>query len=117
MPQTNVLISQDGVPMLMDFGMTTLRDLIPQTNPRPKYSLRWTPPDIYNGKSTYTMSGDLYSLGMTILEAFTSQVPFADLTDNLLVMHVAVSRNIEDVDRSPRRRTRQDWGAGQRRPE
>ncbi|CAE7088801.1 unnamed protein product [Rhizoctonia solani] len=91
---TNVLISQDGTPMLMDFGMASLWDLIPQTSPRPKHSLRWTPPDIYNGKSTYTMSGDIYSLGMTILEAFTSQVPFADLTDDLLVMHVAVSRNI-----------------------
>ncbi|CAE7142054.1 unnamed protein product [Rhizoctonia solani] len=94
MPQTNILISQDGTPMLMDFGMASLEDVIPQTNPRPKSSLRWTPLEIYEGKVTHTMHGDIYSLGMTILEAFTSQVPFADLTDNLLVMHVAVSRNI-----------------------
>ncbi|CAE7202651.1 unnamed protein product [Rhizoctonia solani] len=91
---SNVLISQDGTPMLMDFGMARLQLLIPQTITRPKYLLRWTPLEIYEEKSSYTLSGDIYSLGMTILEAFTSQVPFADLTDNLLVMHVAVSRNI-----------------------
>ncbi|CAE7224884.1 unnamed protein product [Rhizoctonia solani] len=110
---TNVLISQDGTPKLMDFGMVNIWDLIPQTNPRPKCLLRWTPWEIYEEKSSYTMSGDIYSLGMTVLvlipvsntnqisdcpscnqEAYTSQVPFAELTDNLLVPHVAVSRNI-----------------------
>ncbi|CAE7141977.1 unnamed protein product [Rhizoctonia solani] len=67
---TNVLISQDGAPMLMDFGMGSLRDLIPQTNSsgRPKYLLRWTPPEIYEGRSSYTMSGDIYSLGMSCID-------------------------------------------------
>ncbi|CAE6460784.1 unnamed protein product [Rhizoctonia solani] len=87
----NILISQDGTPMLMDFGNASLLDAtlqFTQTNTGPSFSLRWTPPEILEGTSSHTMAGDIYSLGMTILEAFTSEIPFAYKTEKSLLAHI-----------------------------
>ncbi|CAE6424693.1 unnamed protein product [Rhizoctonia solani] len=92
----NVLISGDGTPMLMDFGNASLKDATLQfthTTTAPNLSVRWAPPEILNGTSTYTTAGDVYALGMVspvlsdhiplliYQEALTSQVPFADKKD------------------------------------
>ncbi|CAE6500727.1 unnamed protein product [Rhizoctonia solani] len=80
----NVLIARDGTPMLMDFGNASLLDptvLFTQTNTGIKASLRWAAPEILEETSSYTTASDVYALGMTILEAFTSNVPFADKSD------------------------------------
>ncbi|CAE6537263.1 unnamed protein product [Rhizoctonia solani] len=86
----NVLMGQDGTPMLMDFGNASLQEAtlqFTQTNTGPRFSLRWTAPEILEG-SLHTKAGDVYSLGMTILEAFTSEVPFADKTEKSLLAHI-----------------------------
>ncbi|CAE6453769.1 unnamed protein product [Rhizoctonia solani] len=89
----NVLISSDGMPRLMDFGNATLLDAtlqFTQTSTGARYSLRWTPPEILEdeGTSLHTMAGDIYSLGMTILETFTSEVPFADKSEKSVLAHI-----------------------------
>ncbi|KAL5638659.1 hypothetical protein ACGC1H_003124 [Rhizoctonia solani] len=91
----NVLISRDGTPMLMDFGNASLLDAtlqFTQTNTGPSYSLRWSPPEILEGTSLHTMAGDIYSLGMTILEAFTSQIPFSGQSDQSLLLHIVIHK-------------------------
>ncbi|KAG8712804.1 hypothetical protein FRC11_014156, partial [Ceratobasidium sp. 423] len=93
----NILIAKDGTPMLMDFGNAGLLDAtlqFTQTNTGPSLSPRWTAPEILEGTSSYTMSADVYSLGMTILEAFTLKAPFQDelKTDRALYTHVVVNK-------------------------
>ncbi|CAE6441805.1 unnamed protein product, partial [Rhizoctonia solani] len=100
----NVLISQDGTPMLTDFGNARLQDATLQftKNNTSCLSLRWTPPEMLGSVDSdepvsHTMAGDIYSLGMTILEAFTSQVPFAKLRNEFsLVRWVAIDKKIPD---------------------
>ncbi|KDN36623.1 hypothetical protein RSAG8_10726, partial [Rhizoctonia solani AG-8 WAC10335] len=91
----NILISRDGTPMLMDFGNAVLKEAtlqFTQTNTGPNFSLRWTAPEILAGRSLHTTTGDIYSLGMTILEAFTSQIPFASQSDISLLVHIVVEK-------------------------
>ncbi|CUA77001.1 Serine/threonine-protein kinase dst2 [Dictyostelium discoideum] [Rhizoctonia solani] len=93
----NVLISQDGTPMLMDFGNASLLEAtlqFTQTTTGPYISPQWTAPEILAGTSSYTIVGDIYSLGMTILEAFTSQIPFPDRNNHALLMHVVIHKKI-----------------------
>ncbi|CUA78041.1 hypothetical protein RSOLAG22IIIB_13012 [Rhizoctonia solani] len=91
----NVLIARDGRPMLVDFGNANLPDAtlsFTQTNSQPNLSLRWTAPEILDGKSAHTTAGDIYSLGMTILETLTSEIPFANKSDQTLLMHVFIKK-------------------------
>ncbi|CAE7118077.1 unnamed protein product [Rhizoctonia solani] len=92
----NVLIARDGTAMLMDFGNATLLNAtlqFTQTSTTPRMTPRWTAPEILEGKTAHTKAGDVYSLGMTILETFTSEVPFADKSDISLIYHVVIGRN------------------------
>ncbi|CAE6537315.1 unnamed protein product [Rhizoctonia solani] len=92
----NVLIARDGRPMLMDFGNASLLDATLQfteTNTGPSFSLRWTAPEILEGTGSHTIAADVYALGMTILEAFTSKIPFADKSDQSLVAHILFHKN------------------------
>ncbi|CEL63966.1 Cell division control protein 15 OS=Saccharomyces cerevisiae (strain ATCC 204508 / S288c) GN=CDC15 PE=1 SV=3 [Rhizoctonia solani AG-1 IB] len=91
----NVLISYDGTPMLTDFGNSNVQSTtlqFTQTLSSPGYSLRWTAPEILRGTSGLTTAGDVYSLGMTILEVFTSEVPFPEKADLSLYGHIVVDR-------------------------
>ncbi|CAE6434573.1 unnamed protein product [Rhizoctonia solani] len=91
----NILIAADGRPMLMDFGNASLLGAtlqFTQTNKGPSFSLRWTAPEILQGTSSHTVEADVYSLGMTILEVFTSKIPFADKSHKSLVAHIVLSK-------------------------
>ncbi|CEL61217.1 Serine/threonine-protein kinase HT1 OS=Arabidopsis thaliana GN=HT1 PE=1 SV=1 [Rhizoctonia solani AG-1 IB] len=91
----NVLIADDGTPMLTDFGNSSLHSTTLQfteTLSQPGYSLRWTAPEILRGKSGHTTAGDVYSLGMTILEVLTSEVPFPKKTDLSLYGHIVIHK-------------------------
>ncbi|KAJ1299995.1 hypothetical protein OPQ81_011829 [Rhizoctonia solani] len=93
----NILIARDGRPMLMDFGNASLLDAtlkFTQTNTGASFSSRWTAPEILEGTTKHTPAGDIYSLGMTILEAFTSEIPFADKPEISILTHIVVKKNI-----------------------
>ncbi|CAE6427540.1 unnamed protein product [Rhizoctonia solani] len=93
----NILIAGDGRPMLMDFGNASLLDAtlqFTQTDTEPSFSLRWTAPEILEGTSSHTIAADVYSLGMTILETFTSEVPFADESEQSLLVHILSRKKI-----------------------
>ncbi|CAE6452515.1 unnamed protein product [Rhizoctonia solani] len=89
--------------MLMDFGNASLLEAtlqFTQTTTGIYISPEWTAPEILKGTSSYTMSGDIYSLGMTMLEAFTSQAPFPGRNNNALIIHIVVKKNIPDRPQS-----------------
>ncbi|KAF8722364.1 Protein tyrosine kinase, partial [Rhizoctonia solani] len=94
----NVLIDRSGAPKLTDFGCASFLSPVQhftQTNIRPGYSVRWTAPEILQGKTGRTKEGDIYALGMTILEAFTTEVPFSGWPEISLYQHiVAAGRTI-----------------------
>ncbi|KAJ1304146.1 hypothetical protein OPQ81_008546 [Rhizoctonia solani] len=93
----NILIARDGRPMLMDFGNASLLDAtlrFTQTNTEARFSIRWTAPEILRGTTNHTPAGDVYSLGMTILEAFTSEIPFADKAETSVLTHVLIGKKI-----------------------
>ncbi|CUA67323.1 hypothetical protein RSOLAG22IIIB_07360 [Rhizoctonia solani] len=85
----NVLISEDHVPKLTDFGSSALStytlSFTAGNGSQPAISLRWTAPEIFIEGKTHTFESDVYALGMTILEAFTGSVPYANLHDRAVM--------------------------------
>ncbi|CAE6483435.1 unnamed protein product [Rhizoctonia solani] len=93
----NILIAQDGRPMLIDFGNISVLDAAPQfteIHTGIRFSLRWAAPELLLGTSSHTTASDVYSLGMAIMETFTSQIPFGDKSEMSLPLHVVVQRKI-----------------------
>ncbi|QRV92726.1 Serine/threonine-protein kinase [Ceratobasidium sp. AG-Ba] len=58
-------------------------------------SMRWTAPEIFKGETLYTQEGDVYALGMTILETFTGKAPFTKLPDHAVVYQITNGRRPE----------------------
>ncbi|KAH7340113.1 kinase-like domain-containing protein [Rhizoctonia solani] len=53
-------------------------------------SLRWTAPEILEEMTGTTFEGDIYALGMTILETMTGEVPyFETVNESALVLRIA----------------------------
>ncbi|CEL54039.1 Tyrosine-protein kinase Fes/Fps OS=Mus musculus GN=Fes PE=1 SV=2 [Rhizoctonia solani AG-1 IB] len=91
----NVLVDRDGVPMLTDFGSASLQDdtlQVTRTTTGAVFSIRWTAPEILNG-GRHSAIGDVYSLGMTILEAFTGSVPFPEKPDLSILAHILIHKS------------------------
>ncbi|KAJ1303888.1 hypothetical protein OPQ81_008300 [Rhizoctonia solani] len=91
----NILISDDLVPKFCDFGETAFlnpSDALPFDSERPMdLTIRWVAPELVDEKSTRgTTESDVYSLGMTILEVITGDVPWAGLTIYLLGLNMAM---------------------------
>ncbi|KAG8794234.1 hypothetical protein FRC12_000086 [Ceratobasidium sp. 428] len=86
----NVLISKDGVATLIDFGNAVLGESTLQftdTGTNQKISIRWTAPELLEG-GKHSANADLYSLGMTILEALTGKVPYSEKNDRAIMVAV-----------------------------
>ncbi|CAE6510949.1 unnamed protein product [Rhizoctonia solani] len=79
----NILVSDDYVPKLADFGTSLLSQHslrfsgggTSSTN----FTIRYTAPEILMGTTKHTAEGDVYALGMTILEVITGVVPYAEI--------------------------------------
>ncbi|CAE6429589.1 unnamed protein product [Rhizoctonia solani] len=85
----NILISQDGVAKITDFGTSALKEYTLQfaaTKSKPGLSVRWAAPEVLEEKSENSYQADVYALGMTILEAITGKVPYAHITRDCAVM-------------------------------
>lgn len=78
----NILIGQDGVAKLTDFGMSCQESDLPSTgNGSELGALQWKAPECISGESSGSFSSDIYSLGMTIIEAVTREFPWGMLDD------------------------------------
>ena len=79
-----------GEALISDFGLSRVIEDITET---PAYttltsggSNRWCAPELMNEISSPTLTTDVYSFSMTILECLTSERPFAHLKRDALVV-------------------------------
>ncbi|KAF8606347.1 kinase-like protein [Ceratobasidium sp. AG-I] len=85
----NILVSDSGIPLLTDFGNSTLQMSSLQFTSKSTdrcYTLRWTAPELLTEKGPANAEADIYAFGMTILEIITGCAPYAGWGD-MAVMH------------------------------
>jgi len=78
----NILVTADGMPMLLDFGIAKVLDLKPltpamcatETNTR-RMTLAYASPEQVRGESVTTAT-DIYSLGVVLFELLTGHRPY-----------------------------------------
>ncbi|QRV96277.1 cytoplasmic tyrosine-protein kinase BMX [Ceratobasidium sp. AG-Ba] len=103
---SNILISEDGTPLLSDFGNAKLNEYSLQftdSSSRTTISVRWTAPEILDGRATYSTAADVYSLGMTILETLTGKVPWYGIAETAVMVAVLIKKQHpkRPIDRLP----------------
>ncbi|CAE6492016.1 Proto-oncogene tyrosine-protein kinase ROS [Rhizoctonia solani] len=75
----NIVVSKDGTPKITDFGTATVNEYslcFTKSGMETNVTFRWAAPEILQHQTKSTAQSDVYSLGMTILEAFTGVVPY-----------------------------------------
>ncbi|KAG8694844.1 hypothetical protein FRC09_009566, partial [Ceratobasidium sp. 395] len=87
----NVLISQDGIAQLADFGNARLQQYslkFTKTTTKASMSLRWAAPELYrNDPCTYAT--DVFALGM---EAVTGDVPWSGIREEAIMFSVSIKQ-------------------------
>ncbi|QRV74672.1 Serine/threonine-protein kinase [Ceratobasidium sp. AG-Ba] len=94
----NVLVSKDGIPVLIDFGNAIISEYtlqFTQTTTKQDMSLRWTAPELMNNEKP-SYKSDVYALGMTILEIFTGKTPYHGMRDPAVIFNVGTWKRVPD---------------------
>ncbi|KAM3184061.1 hypothetical protein ACTXT7_009121 [Hymenolepis weldensis] len=78
----NVLINQDGILKITDFGTARFKHLDTQTGPYTKFicTEAYAPPEQHLGMRHYDESFDMWSVGCIMTELWTRETLFPDLT-------------------------------------
>src|SRR5262245_35182519 len=99
----NVLLTKDGLPKVSDFGLCRdIRDLPHLTSLglihcTPEYSS----PEQARGDKDIDVRADLYSLGVTLYEMLTGQLPFEASDAATMIVRHAMDRPRPPIDRNP----------------
>ncbi|KAG9083624.1 hypothetical protein FS749_005887, partial [Ceratobasidium sp. UAMH 11750] len=86
----NVLVSDEGIPMITDFGNAVLQHNTLQfttTAQESGFTARWTAPEILEEKENRSKAADVYALGMEII---TGKVPYFTITKIAVVITAIV---------------------------
>ncbi|KAF8594766.1 kinase-like protein [Ceratobasidium sp. AG-I] len=92
----NIFVSDQGTPVLADFGNAVLQECslkFTTTATKSSISSRWAAPEMFEDSCKYTIPADVYALGMTILETLTGEVPFSEKQNERAVMLAVAVRN------------------------
>ncbi|CUA68374.1 Serine/threonine-protein kinase BUR1 [Yarrowia lipolytica CLIB122] [Rhizoctonia solani] len=90
----NFLVSEDHIVKLTDFGSSFVNHCslkFTATTSTSGMTLRWTAPEIFLGDTQHTYEGDVYALGMTILEIISGSMPWDGMLD-VTVMHNLIQK-------------------------
>ncbi|WVZ79684.1 hypothetical protein U9M48_027237 [Paspalum notatum var. saurae] len=74
----NILVHANGSVKLADFGLAKEISKFSATKSC-KGTVYWMAPEVVNPKKTYGPAADIWSLGCTVLEMLTRQIPYPDL--------------------------------------
>ncbi|KAG9122209.1 hypothetical protein FRC07_001516 [Ceratobasidium sp. 392] len=91
----NVLISDEGVPMLTDFGNATIKECglqFTSTASATPFSPRWAAPEILDGNKCNN-AGDVYALAMEVL---TGKLPYHNMNDPAVIRSVMIDKKIPE---------------------
>ncbi|KAG8678301.1 hypothetical protein FRC08_017900, partial [Ceratobasidium sp. 394] len=112
---SNILVSDDGTPMLADIGNAMLKGRTLQltyTNAISLCSPRWTvwrmilsrniAPELIRNSNAYSSPGDIYALGMTVLEILTGKIPYHNMDDWALLRAIVFENNMQNPERPER---------------
>ncbi|KAG8791731.1 hypothetical protein FRC12_008263 [Ceratobasidium sp. 428] len=75
----NVLVSEQGVPVITDFGNAILEQgtmQFTETMKQNGFTPRWTAPEILDDQVRQSKEADVWALGMTVLEIITGKLPY-----------------------------------------
>ncbi|CAE6495559.1 unnamed protein product [Rhizoctonia solani] len=95
----NVLVSDAGIPMLTDFGNSSLVDrtlCFTQTTSGPSFTVRWSAAEIFEENALHTEASDVYALGMTIYETVAGKIPYEGRSDTIVFILVAVKKEFPE---------------------
>ncbi|KAF9257440.1 kinase-like protein [Marasmius fiardii PR-910] len=79
----NIFINSEGNPLIGDLGLSQmiddLTDIRFSPSPDAANLYRWVAPETYIQSESVSLSSDIYSFAMTVLELFTHQYPFSKI--------------------------------------
>ncbi|PBK98523.1 kinase-like protein [Armillaria gallica] len=91
----NILISDDHRAVIADFGISFVMGATTfgtsSTSSRKGGTVRWQAPEVLNANPN-SFSADIYSLACVYFEVFDDSMPWSDLTDGAVIMHVCVHK-------------------------
>ena len=73
----NVVLTEDGTPRLVDFGIAAAREAESLTTTGQLGTLPYLPPEVFRGEHADPAAIDVYGFGLLIHEALTGERPFA----------------------------------------
>ncbi|KAK1933543.1 Serine/threonine-protein kinase HT1 [Phytophthora citrophthora] len=88
----NILVGADGTAKLTDFGMSLMLTGSAETMPVVGTigALRWKAPEVLSGASVSSYTADIYSFGMSIIEAATHALPWGNQMPDSAVRYQVV---------------------------
>jgi serine/threonine protein kinase len=87
----NFLVTDDFTVKLADFGDSRMVAAADAPMTQRRGTLRWAAPEVMQGKQAdeqYSEKVDIYSLGIVLWELMTGMVPFAELSEFMVVSQV-----------------------------
>ncbi|CAE6453810.1 unnamed protein product [Rhizoctonia solani] len=91
----NVLISEDGTPVLADFGNSTHTAQsmkFTQTTTERSWTMRWSAPELIIGSGPQSKAADVYALAMTIYEIMTGTLPYDGKLEHTIIYMVTTKK-------------------------
>lgn len=86
----NILLNEEGIAKLGDFGVSEPLDTNSATRKRPiTGTLLWLPPEVINQDPNYSTAIDIWSLGITVVEMGDGEPPFNNLDSKTALGEIA----------------------------
>ncbi|KIJ10817.1 hypothetical protein PAXINDRAFT_16214 [Paxillus involutus ATCC 200175] len=81
---SNILINDEGQPLISDFGLSSILEEYNETSyfksNRPG-SIRWVAPELLKASPKPSIQSDVYSYGCVILHTLSGKVPYSEMRD------------------------------------